>query len=164
MIIDNDNNGAVFSSCNYYRYALWRIWDKSKPQIMFIGLNPSTADETNNDPTITRCINYATSWGFGSIYMVNIFSYKTTYPKELKNVSDPIGKETDIWIKRIYKRSEMCIASWGNNGQLLNRSDEIRRLIPKMYCLKITKSGEPSHPLYLKASLQPEIYNYTSKT
>ena len=159
-----NSNGAVFSKCNGYRYVLWRKWDESKPQVMFIGLNPSTADQTNNDPTISRCINYAKSWGFGSIYMVNIFSYKTTYPKELQSATKPIGQETNDWIKKIYDSSEMCIAAWGNNGQFLNRSDEIRKMLPKMHCLKKTKSGEPSHPLYLKASLKPIAYTYTSQT
>ena len=65
------------------------------------------------------------------------------------------------WIKKIYDRTDMCIAAWGNNGQLLNRSDKIRAMLPKMHCLKITKSGEPSHPLYLKASLKPITYRYT---
>ena len=92
--------------------------------------------------------------------MVNIFSYKATYPKELKSATEPIGKETDDWIKKIYNRTDICVAAWGNNGQLLNRSDKIRVMLPKMHCLKITKSGEPSHPLYLKASLKPITYHY----
>mgnify|MGYP001187935155 FL=1 len=160
MNIDN-NTGATFSKCNRYRYVLWRKWNSSDPQVMFIGLNPSTADHIHNDPTISRCINYAKSWGYGGIYMVNIFSYKTTYPDRLKSAIDPIGKNTNDWIKKIYDITHMCIAAWGNNGQLLNRSDKIRAMLPKMHCLKITKSGEPSHPLYLKASLKPITYRYT---
>ena len=160
----NENlNGAIFSRCNNYRYVLWRKWDDSKPKAMFIGLNPSTADQTHNDPTISRCIKYANSWGFGSIYMVNIFSYKTTYPRELKSSINPIGKETDRWIKKIYDMSDICIAAWGNNGQFLNRSYFIKKMLPKIHCLKITKSGEPSHPLYLKSSLTPMVYSYRSK-
>ncbi|HDR1569813.1 TPA: DUF1643 domain-containing protein, partial [Pasteurella multocida] len=72
------NNNAIFSDCGTYRYVLWRIWDTLLPRITFIGLNPSTADESNDDPTIRRCINFAKKWGYGGIYMVNLFAYRST--------------------------------------------------------------------------------------
>ena len=77
-------SGAVFSDCRKYRYTLWRIWDGNKPLVMIIGLNPSTADETSNDPTITRCKNFARSWGYGGVLVANLFGCRATSPNELR--------------------------------------------------------------------------------
>lgn len=153
------DTGAVFSDCRNYRYCLWRSWDNTKKKIMFIGLNPSTADEIKNDPTVTRCINYSKMWGYGEMFMMNIFSYRTTYPSVLMNQNDPIGKDTDLWIKKIYKKTDICIGAWGNHGQFLDRSKDIFSILPKIYCLKINGSGEPAHPLYLKKTIKPFLYN-----
>ena len=79
----NLKSGAIFSSCRKYRYALWRNWDESKPRPMIIGLNPSTADEKENDPTIVRCINFAKSWGYGGVYVANLFAFRATLPIEM---------------------------------------------------------------------------------
>ena len=152
------NYGAKFSKCRKYRYTLWRTWNVKKPKVMFLGLNPSTADEINNDPTVTRCINYSKLWGYGGMYMMNLFAFRTTYPAELKNTINPIGKDNDYWIKKISKTADKCIGAWGNDGDFLNRSKDVEKLIPKLYCLKINNSGEPSHPLYLKSTLKPTLY------
>ena len=151
--------GAKFSKCRKYRYTLWRTWDTSKPKIMFLGLNPSTADETNNDPTVTRCINYANSWGYGGMFMMNIFAFRTTYPVELKKTSNPIGKDNNRWIKKVSLSVDKSIGAWGNDGMFLHRSTDIKKIVKNLYCLKINSSGEPSHPLYLKATLKPIKYN-----
>ena len=90
---------AKFSACRKYRYALWRTWDESKPNVMIIGLNPSTADENENDPTITRCINFAKSWGYGGVCVTNLFAYCATVPSDMKASNDPIGSENDSWNK-----------------------------------------------------------------
>ena len=84
---------AKFSACRKYRYALWRTWDESKPYVMIIGLNPSTADENKNDPTITRCINFAKSWGYGGVCVTNLFAFRATVPSDMKTSNDPIGTE-----------------------------------------------------------------------
>ena len=151
--------GAKFSKCRKYRYTLWRTWDHLKPKVMFLGLNPSTADEINNDPTVTRCINYSKSWGYGGMYMMNIFAFRTTYPIELKKTKDPVGKKNDYWIMKIYNDVDKCIGAWGNDGEFENRSEDIFSLIPKLYCLKINNSGQPAHPLYLKSNLTPFLFN-----
>ena len=153
------DSGAKFSLCKKYRYTLWRTWDLSKPKIMFLGLNPSTADEINNDPTVARCINYAKLWNYGGMYMMNIFAFRTTYPIELKKASEPIGLDNDYWINKISKSVDKCIAAWGNDGAFLDRSNDIKSNINNLYCLKINHSGEPSHPLYLKSTLIPIKYN-----
>lgn len=122
---------------------------------MFIGLNPSTADETEDDPTLRRCINYAKSWGYGGVCMTNLFAYRATEPSDMKNAKDPVGANNDKWLLKIAKDSSIVIAAWGNDGNFLNRSKSVVKKLPKLHCLKLNKSGEPAHPLYQKANLQP---------
>ena len=133
---------------------LTRTWDRKKKTILFIGLNPSTADEQIDDPTIRRCINYAQNWGYGSLLMVNLFAYRATMPSELKKVKNPIGNDNDLHIKELIKKVDLAVAAWGNEGSLLNRDKEIKKIIPNLMCLKINKSGQPAHPLYQKKDLQ----------
>ena len=148
-------SGAVFSDCRKYRYALWRIWNEHMPIAMIIGLNPSTADQTRNDPTITRCINFASSWGYGGVCVTNLFGFRATAPTELKAHHDPIGKENDAWVHEMAKGAAITVAAWGNHGKFLNRSLEIMPSLDQLHCIKMNKSGEPAHPLYLKAELKP---------
>ncbi len=92
---------AKFSNCLNYRFALWRTWDESKPFAMFIGLNPSKADEVEHNPTINRCINLAKSWGYGGACMANLFAYRATDPSEMKLQIDPVGAENDEWLVKL---------------------------------------------------------------
>lgn len=149
---------AYFSPCRKYRYALYRRWDDSKPTVLFIGLNPSTADETHNDPTITRCINFAKDWGYGGVWVANLFAYRATLPTDMMKYRSPLGKENDAWLKKLHDKCEIVIAAWGNDGKHKNRSTKVRKLIPKMHCLKINKTGEPAHPLYQPKTAQPIPY------
>ena len=148
------NKNATFSDCRKYRYALSRTWNGKKKTILFIGLNPSTADEKIDDPTIRRCINYAQNWGYGSLLMVNLFAYRATMPSELKNVKNPIGNDNDLHIIELSKKADIAVAAWGNEGNLLNRDKEVKKILPNLMCLKINKSGQPSHPLYQKKDLK----------
>ena len=148
------NKNATFSDCRKYRYALSRNWNSKKKSILFIGLNPSTANEKIDDPTIRRCINYAQNWGYGSLLMVNLFAYRATMPSELKNVKNPIGNDNDLHILELSKKADLAVAAWGNNGTLLNRDKEIKKILPNLMCLKINKSGQPAHPLYQKKDLK----------
>ena len=145
---------ATFSSCRAYRYSLSRIWDKKKKYVMFIGLNPSTANEETDDPTIRRCANYAKDWGYGGFMMVNLFAYRTTLPSNLKKVKYPIGSENDKYIVILSKKADITVAVWGNNGNLYGRDKQVLDLIPSLMCLKINKSGQPAHPLYLTKNLK----------
>jgi len=154
------SQGAFFSSYRKYRYALWRIWDDTKPYVMFIGLNPSIANEIDNDPTIRRCINYSKGWGYGGVYMMNLFAYVGTNPHDMKNAQDPIGPKNNDWLHKISGNAGIIIASWGNDGLYLNRSYQIKKKLPKLHCLKINKNGEPAHPLYQKLNLKPIRFNY----
>lgn len=148
-------NTAKLSECRKYRYALWRTWDDSKPFVMFVGLNPSTADENTNDPTLTRCINYAKSWGYGGVCMANLFAYRATEPSDMKTSNDPIGSENNKWLKKLAKEAALVVAAWGNDGSYLRRSKQVLEIIPNLSCLKLNKSGEPAHPLYQAAKLKP---------
>ena len=148
------NKNATFSDCRKYRYALSRTWDGKKKTVLFIGLNPSTADEKIDDPTIRRCINYAQNWGYGGFLMVNLFAYRATIPTELKNVKNPIGNDNDLHIIEHLKKAELAVAAWGNEGSHLNRDKEVKKIIPNLMCLKINKSGQPAHPLYQKKDLK----------
>ena len=146
---------AVFSDCRKYRFALWRVWDDVLPSVMFIGLNPSTADESANDPTLTRCIRYAQSWGYGGVCMANLFAFRATDPKVMMSASDPVGADNDQWLLELSQNSGLVVAAWGNTGRYMERSAHVKSLIPNLHCLKCNKSGEPAHPLYQKADTQP---------
>ena len=146
---------AVLSSCRKYRFALWRIWNESKPYAMIIGLNPSTADEKEDDPTITRCIGLARSWGYGGLCMANLFAFRATEPADMFAANDPIGPGNDEWLIKLADAAGVVVAAWGNDGAYLGRSNEVTLLISDLHCLKINMTGEPAHPLYLKGSLRP---------
>ena len=149
------NFKTIFSTDRVYRYTLVREIGDSDKTLFFLCLNPSTADEIKNDPTVTRCIGYARDWGFGRLLVGNIFAIRSTDPKLLYKTDDPVGSENDKWIKKMAEHSDLTVGAWGNHGQLNSRSAQINKLITDINCLKITKLGEPSHPLYLSKKLKP---------
>jgi hypothetical protein len=122
---------------------------------LFICLNPSTADEIDDDPTLLRCIEFARSWGYGGLCMGNLFAFRATQPKDLMKSSNPIGDDNDYWLEQLSKDAGIVVAGWGNHGVFLNRSAEVVKHLKDIYCLKVNKSGQPSHPLYLKKGLEP---------
>ena len=152
-------NSAIISDCGKYRYELCREWHHRKPKVMFMMLNPSTADEVKDDPTIRRCIRYALDWGYGGYIMGNIFAYRSTDPKQLKIIDNPIGIDNNYWLKKLHAEASLTIGAWGNHGKYLNRGQDIINLINNLFCLRITKEGHPSHPLYLSSKLKPIILN-----
>ena len=151
---------AELSNCRAYRYSLSRIWDKSKPYVLFIGLNPSTADENTDDPTIKRCVDYARRWGYGGLKMANLFAFRATLPSDLKKASEPIGIDNDSHIKELSKNAEITVVAWSDDGSYLNRFEDVLKIITNPMCLNINKSGQPSHPLYQKKTLLPKLYIY----
>ena len=150
---------AKFSKDRIYRYALWRVWDNSLPKLLFIGLNPSTADEINDDPTMRRCIRFSKDLGYGGFIMGNIFAYRSTDPKKLRKIKNPIGSRNNFWLKKLHKEAGNSIAAWGTHGEYLNRGDDVVNLLGSLDCLRITKEGFPSHPLYLPSNLKPIKYS-----
>lgn len=149
---------AIFSPCRQYRYSLSRFWIITKPFVLFVCLNPSTADENVDDPTIRRCIRYADSWGYGGMVMVNLYGYRSTDPKKLHEISDPVGPDNDKHIKLNTRLAEKTIAAWGTVGGKVMRSDKVMWMLENTHYLKMTKNGHPSHPLYLKNNLKPIPY------
>ena len=152
---------CAFSKCRRYRY-VWRdVWDGCLPPCAFIGLNPSTADEAGPDPTAKRCINYAKSWSFGALVMLNLFAFRATDSRKMLIEKNPIGEKNDPWILRevsgiISTHGGMVIAAWGNYGTHFQRGAEVRRLLSgELRYLTLNESGEPGHPLYLKSNLKP---------
>lgn len=152
--------GAIFSANRLYRYKLWRIWDSGRPLAMFVGLNPSTADETCDDPTVAKCIRYAQAWNLGGMLMTNLFAFRSTDRSALKKVTDPVGQENDRHLMEMSRSAGIIIAAWGDDGLHLGRSDEVRKLLPNLHYLKLNKSGEPTHPLYLSSDLTPTPWRY----
>lgn len=150
---------AAFSVCRAYRYALWRTWDASKGYAMFVGLNPSTADESVDDPTIRRCVAYAKDWGYGGLCMANLFAFRATQPDDMRNAADPIGPRNDEWLKDCSEKSMVVVAAWGTHGTFMGRNDSVRKMIPKLHYLRLTKDGHPGHPLYLPKSLTPILWS-----
>jgi len=150
---------AVFSPCRKYRYSLSRTWDINQKIILFIGLNPSTADETHDDPTIRRCLLYSSRWGFGGMIMVNLFAFRATLPKDLKNSKHPVGRDNNQFIIHAHKDASMTIAAWGNDGDLYNRDQEVLEIISNPMCLKVNKTGQPAHPLYQKKDIKPKPFS-----
>lgn len=147
-----ENNGATFSTCRQYRYALWRIWDESKPLVMFIGLNPSTANEASDDPTIRRIKSIAHNLGFGGVYMLNLFAYVSTDPKALLfNQHEKVGYSNNYHLKEASDLCEKIVFAWGN-FEVNGRDKEVIEMFDEAYALHINKNGSPKHPLYCKSN------------
>jgi len=148
---DGTTSGAIFSECRTWRYSLWRIWPLlSDRRLVFIGLNPSTADEVDNDPTIRRCIGFAWRHGYGGVVMLNLFAFRATRPRDMKRAIDPVGPHNDCIIKLYIDKRHDIVAAWGQNGSYKNRDKAVMEMIPELFCLGLTKEDRPRHPLYLK--------------
>lgn len=141
-----------------YRYELWRSWRDmyaGQGYVAFIGLNPSTADETENDPTVRRCMNFTRRWGYSQMVMLNLFAFRATDPADMKKASDPVGPENDSVLLERSRGAEVVVACWGTHGVHMGRGEAVRQMIPGLQKLRLTKDGHPQHPLYLPASLCP---------
>lgn len=150
------DKAAEISPCGRYRYTLARIWDPSLPWVAFIGLNPSTADAVEDDPTLNRCIQYAKAWGYGGVRMVNLFAFRATSPDDMRAAADPVGPDNDLALQSVCEDAGLVVAAWGNYGSFHNRSQQVRAILNGLHCLKVNKSGEPAHPLYQRKSALPE--------
>jgi hypothetical protein len=147
---------AVISPDGVYRYFLSRSWDPSGRTVAFIGLNPSTADASSDDPTIRRCIGFAKAWGGGTLVMVNLFGFRSTRPAVLRSSGDPVGSGNDHWMELAVSSSDIVVAAWGNHGALNGRSKLVRsRYAGRLWALDLTLGGEPKHPLYVPYSQTP---------
>lgn len=158
------NRETVFSPCRLFRYTLWREWNTllsaGPSYAQFVCLNPSTADENLDDPTVRRCVNFSKAWGFDAFVMTNLFAVRSTDPSILYNPRiSPIGEENDAWLLKIAREAAIVICAWGNHGQHLNRGMQVKSLLTdngiKLHCLGVTSEGQPKHPLYLSKDSKP---------
>jgi hypothetical protein len=140
--------GAIFSKCRTYRYSLWREWDAERGHVLFVALNPSTADERHDDPTIRRCIGFARDWGYGGVYVANLFAFRATQTSDLLAASAPIGPANDRHLRRLVTQARIVVAAWGVHGCHLGRDAVVARALPSLHCLSTTRAGFPAHPLY----------------
>ena len=154
---------ATVSPCGTYRYNLCRRWARGR-RVLFVGLNPSTADADVDDATVRRLIKFATSWGFGAFSIVNIFAYRSKDPKDLAVADDPIGPDNGRHLWAAFQQHDVIIPMWGANGGLLGRDAEVLSLMRNsapghVLCFGTTKAGHPKHPLYLRADTELEVFN-----
>ena len=151
-------SNALFSPDGTYRYKLLRIWATKKKLACIIGLNPSTADEVQDDPTVRRCIAYAQEWGYGGLWLGNLFALRATDPKKMLfpyNHLDPIGEENDEHLREMAERSAIVVGAWGNWGEVASRGKTVIKMFPTIKCLGLTARGQPRHPLYLRKGIEP---------
>lgn len=151
--------GARFSPCRKWRYELWRRWGDG-PTVLWLLLNPSTADETANDPTVERCERRTRAMdGYGGYEVCNIFALRSTHPKALYRAADPIGPDDDAAILIAAQTCERVICGWGNHGRLHNRGAQVLAMLRgngiEPECLRVTQVGEPGHPLYIGYDTAP---------
>jgi hypothetical protein len=160
---------ADFSKCGKYRYCLSRIWDKDKPKVLFVMLNPSTADSEKDDPTIRRCVNYAKQWGFGSLYVVNLFAFRATNPEQLLKAESVVGVDNKKWLKKMSIFADLVVGAWGNR-EIINKISQkaeyndympLHSIKKPLHFLELSKDMlTPKHPLYLKKNLKPILHPY----
>lgn len=159
-LFDDPNRGATFTPDRFYRYRLWRRWGPGEA-VAFLGLNPSTADETLDDPTIRRCIGFAKSWGFDAYYMLNLYGWRSTLPGPLwdGSVAEPIGPDHDRHILEVGGSVSYVVCAWGAFPKAQQRGKDVLHLLNdagiETKALKLTLDGHPAHPLYLKSNLKP---------
>jgi hypothetical protein len=154
---------AVISECTYYRYLLRRVWDHDKPRILFVMLNPSTADAQVDDPTIRSCARISNTLGYGSLEVINLFGLRATDPAALDQWDDPVGPRNDDVAAAAIERCDVAVCAWGAHPMARRRRRTICSMIrvrrPAVYCLGVTKAGAPKHPLYLKSFTPLQVYN-----
>lgn len=154
---------AVYSPCEAYRYELTRVWDEGAGRVVFVMLNPSTATEVQNDPTVERCERRARALGFGGFRVVNIFAFRATDPKVMRAQGDPVGPANDAAIVAAAHWGEQVICAWGSHGAHLGRGAVVESLLRAtgrpLYQLGLTQAGAPKHPLYIGYAVQPEPWS-----
>lgn len=157
---------AIFNRDRTHRYALIIQWDRKLPRLNFIMLNPSTADEVKNDPTVERQYRRARKRGYGTLLVTNIFALRSTDPKVLYDAVDPIGSRNDHYIRAWAELATDVFVGWGTHGALLNRGEEVLQLLKAAGIsprhLGLTKDGHPRHPLYMGYDVEPQEYIYAS--
>ena len=151
---------ALFDESSLYRYTLYRRMTEGEKTMLVIGLNPSTATATEDDPTIRRCVGYAEREGCSKYYMGNLFGYRSTDPKNLYTIEDPVGMGNNFWLGYMAEQADIIVAAWGAHPLAVERGEKVKELLAprEIMCLGKTKSGAPKHPLYLRKDAPLEVW------
>ena len=163
--IFNSYRGASFSADRRYRFLLWRFWGEGR-KLLVIGLNPSTANEITDDPTVRRCIAFAKDWGFDGLFFGNLFGLVSADPAALREEPDSVGLGNDLVLRIVRQRPEveMAVAAWGNlalwscQGLFHDRWERVTEMLAPLWCFGITMKEQPKHPLYLKKTTSPILW------
>ena len=152
---------AWYSPCDIYRYRLERVWAPGR-LLAYIMLNPSTATEQHNDPTIERCERRARALGFGGLAVVNLFGFRATYPADLRRAADPFGPGNAAALQEVADVAGLVLCGWGTHGDLLGQGGQVADLLRgrgiALHHLGLTKGGHPRHPLYVGYAVQPQLW------
>lgn len=150
---------AIYSDCERYRYSLCRTWAPGD-HVLFVMLNPSTATERQNDPTVERCERRARALGFGAFTVCNIFAWRDTDPRKMRAAIDPVGPGNDAAITLACQSADMIICAWGTHGAHMDRGSAVEALMrataQPLHHLGLTKENHPKHPLYIAYTQQPQ--------
>ncbi|SPJ23364.1 DUF1643 domain-containing protein [Palleronia abyssalis] len=156
---DDAESVATYSDCERYRYALTRVWRPEDGKALFVMLNPSTATEVQNDPTVERCERRARALGFGAFRVCNIFAWRDTDPKKMRRADDPVGPANDAAILEGCRWADTIVCAWGTHGAHMARGPEVEALMRgtgrTLHHLGLSKDGHPKHPLYIPYATQP---------
>ena len=172
ITLGNENSGAIFSNCGKYRFALWRViedaplLEKLAGDCVFIGLNPSVANEEQLDPTTRICRNYTQSWGCKRYVMLNVFSWIDSDPAAMKRAIEPIGPDTSRIIKEFCRNARTIVACWGTHATYLQREKAVLEMLRPydLYCLKLTAGGHPHHPTRMETIASPLLWKPKSRS
>lgn len=152
---------AIYSDCERYRYSLHRTWAPGD-HVLFVMLNPSTATERQNDPTVERCERRARALGFGAFTVCNIFAWRDTDPRKMRAATDPVGPGNDDAITSACQSADMIICAWGTHGTHMDRGPAVEALMRAtarpLHHLGLTKHNHPKHPLYIAYTQQPQAW------
>lgn len=154
---------AVYSDCERYRFLLTRVWNPEGRRALFIMLNPSTATEAQNDPTVERCERRARTLGYGAFRVCNIFAWRDTDPKKMRAAADPVGAGNDEAILDSAPWADTIVCAWGTHGAFMDRGPQVERLLRAtglpLYHLGLSNAGHPKHPLYIGYAVQPVLWD-----
>ena len=161
------NSAAIISRDGVYRYSLIRVWNTGLPRVLYIMLNPSTADAKKDDPTIRSCIRLAAELGYGSLEVVNLFAFRATNPAELAKAADPVGPLNTRIVSNAVRLSSVVICAWGAHkiaeAQFVRMEPVIDRG-SNTFCFGTCKGGAPMHPLYIKSGTPLLPYGLSARS
>ena len=157
---DDVLRSAYISADLQYRYRLERTWNPERGWVLFVMLNPSTADGMKDDRTITKCMRFARDWKYGGLVVANLFAYRSPHPAELLEVDDPVGPENDATLAALRDSHGMTLCAWGNNGRLMGRDEAVFNLLTAggrpVHCLGVTGNKNPYHPRNVPYGTDPK--------